>query len=510
MSQFVQITLAPSNQTIQVPVGADLKEVLHRFGVEFPCGGRGRCGACRIKVIQGVLPLTQACASTLSKEETDAGWRFACRHRAEQDITFELGQREASVLTEHGAFSVEARDGTAVVVDLGTTTLVAQLLDLQSGHVLAVETALNPQAVHGADLMTRVDYGLREPGREKLMRSIREKLGELIQGLIRLAPSTMDPPARVLLAGNSVMHHLFCGLDLGPLSQPPFISPQLAARQFTARELGWEIPCDPEIVFLPCIGGFVGSDILAGILATQMPDSEELIGLADLGTNGEIVIGNRYGIFCASTAAGPAFEAGGIEMGMRAATGAIVEVEANQEADILCRVLGGGEAQGVCGSGLVDAVATGLNLGLINPSGRLRKEHRPFQLKDAVAITQHDIRQLQLAKGAIAAGISILLKQANARPADLSTFYLAGAFGNYVKSESARRVGLLPFSEEQIQAAGNTSLHGLKTVIFSQARHDFDPLLAKIQHVSLASDEEFQEIFIEQTSFPKAERGLKD
>ena len=278
MSQFVQITLAPSNQTIQVPVGADLKEVLHRFGVEFPCGGRGRCGACRIKVIQGVLPLTQACASTLSKEETDAGWRFACRHRAEQDITFELGQREASVLTAHGAFSVEARDGTAVVIDLGTTTLVAQLLDLQSGQVLAVETALNPQAVHGADLMTRVDYGLREPGREKLMRSIREKLGELVQGLIALAPSTIDPPGCVLLAGNTAMHHLFCGLDLSPLSQPPFESSQLGARQFTARELGWKIHCDPEVVFLPCLGGFVGSDILAGILATQMQQSEELIG----------------------------------------------------------------------------------------------------------------------------------------------------------------------------------------------------------------------------------------
>ncbi len=509
MPQFVQVTLAPSNQTIQVPYGADLKEVLHRFGVEFPCGGRGRCGACRIKVIQGVLPLSQACASILSKEEIDAGWRFACRHRAEQDITFELGQREAPVLTEHGAFHVEARDGTAVVIDLGTTTLVAQLLDLQSGHVLAVETALNPQAVHGADLMTRVDYGLRASGREQLTQSIREKLGELIHGLIALAPSTMDPPGSVLLAGNTVMHHLFCGLDLSPLSQPPFESSQLAARQFTARELGWELPYDPEVAFLPCLGGFVGSDILAGILATQMHDSEELIGFVDLGTNGEIAIGNRHGIFCTSTAAGPAFEAGGIEMGMRAATGAIVEVEKDQEKEVLCHVLGGGQAQGVCGSGLVDAVATGLDLGFISPSGRLRNDHRPFHLKDAVSITQHDIRQLQLAKGAIAAGISILLKEANAGPSDLSAFYLAGAFGNYVKSESARRVGLLPFSQEQIQSAGNTSLHGLKTVIFSETRPDFDPVLEKVRHVSLASDGEFQETFIKKTSFPENER-LKD
>ncbi|MBW2714349.1 MAG: DUF4445 domain-containing protein, partial [Deltaproteobacteria bacterium] len=495
MPKLVKITLAPGRQSIQVPMGTDLKEVLHRFGVEFPCGGRGRCGACRIKLIEGELPVTQACADTLSQEETEAGWRFSCRHRADQDLTFELGQREALVLTEHGSFQIEVQEGTAIVVDLGTTTLVAQLIDLESGQVLAVETALNPQAVHGGDLMTRIDFGLSEDGRVTLMQSIREKLGELIQGLLSFAPSSIAVPGRILLAGNTVMHHLFCGLKLTALSSPPFESLELGSRRFAARELGWEIIGDPEVTFLPCLGGFVGSDILAGILATGMHLSENLIGLADLGTNGEIVIGNRHGIFCASTAAGPAFEAGGIEMGMRAATGAIVEVEVHQE-EVSCQVLGGGQAQGICGSGLVDAVAAGLALGRLEPSGRLLEEHRPFQLSGRVAITQHDVRQLQLAKGAIAAGIRILLKNAKAEPADLSEFYLAGAFGNYVKSDSARRVGLLPFSKEQIQAAGNTSLHGLKTLIFSKDNYDFDALTKKVEHVPLASDDEFQKLFV--------------
>lgn len=503
MRKFVQVTLAPSNQVIQVPFGSDLKDVLHEFGVEFPCGGKGRCGACRIKVVQGKLPLSQACASTLPKADTDAGWRFACRHIAEQDLTFELGQREALVLTEHGDFPIQVGEGSAVVVDLGTTTLVTQLLDLQSGQVLAVETALNPQAVHGTDLMTRVEFSLRETGRETLTRAIRNKLGEMIQKLIHNAPAGTPSPTRVLIAGNTAMHHFFCGIDTTSLAKPPFESQQLSMQTFDAQELGWQVPGNPSVVFLPCLGSFVGSDILAGILATRMHESEELIGLADLGTNGEIVIGNRHGIVCTSTAAGPAFEAGGIEMGMRASNGAIVEVMGVHKG-VQCRVLGGGDAIGICGSGLVDAVATGLILGLIEPSGRLQKDHRPFELTSQVSISQHDIRQLQLAKGAIAAGIFILLKQLGAQLSDLRVFFLAGAFGNYVKDESARRIGLIPFPKEKIQSAGNTSLHGLKTVLFSDALSSLDSVVARVQHVSLASDDSFQDIFVRQTSFPKS------
>jgi uncharacterized 2Fe-2S/4Fe-4S cluster protein (DUF4445 family) len=234
-----------------------------------------------------------------------------------------------------------------------------------------------------------------------------------------------------------------------------------------------------------------------------MHRSEELIGLADLGTNGEIAIGNRDQILCTSTAAGPAFEAGGIEMGMRAATGAITEVEA-LDRRVRCKVLGGGPALGICGSGLVDAIAVGLALGCIEANGRLDKEHRPFQLRDTVSISQHDVRQLQLAKAAIAAGISILLERIGASASEITTFYLAGAFGNYVKVDSALRIGLLDVAPDRIQAAGNTSLHGIKIALFSKdvRDHELRPILEKVRHVSLASDTDFQDFFIRATAFP--------
>jgi uncharacterized 2Fe-2S/4Fe-4S cluster protein (DUF4445 family) len=503
VTRLVEITLAPGNQRLSVPAGTELKELLHRFGVEFPCGGRGHCGACRIRVVDGTLPPSEACREWLTQAETDAGWRFACRHVATSDLRFELAHRELAVLTEHAAIAAEAQEGTAVAVDLGTTTLVAQLLDLRSGRVLAVATSLNPQVVHGADLMTRVEFGLRDAGRRQLTKSIRREVGRLIDELLAAAPADGDLPSRILIAGNTVMHHLFCGLDLATLSRPPFEGPHSGSRLFEPEALAWNLPVDTEIRFLPCLGGFVGSDILAGILATGMHQSEELIGLADLGTNGEIAIGNRDGILCASTAAGPAFEAGGISQGMRAATGAIIEVEA-LERRVSCKVLGGGPALGICGSGLVDAIAVGLSLGRIEANGRLHEEHRPFQLRDAVSISQHDVRQLQLAKAAIAAGISVLLERSGSKASEIATFYLAGAFGNYVKVDSALRIGLLDVSPDRIQAAGNTSLHGIKLALLSKDFHDraLIPTLEKARHVSLASDADFQDCFIRATAFP--------
>jgi uncharacterized 2Fe-2S/4Fe-4S cluster protein (DUF4445 family) len=269
------------------------------------------------------------------------------------------------------------------------------------------------------------------------------------------------------------------------------------------ESLGWELPGTSEVSFLPCLGGFVGSDILAGILATGMHEREELIGLVDLGTNGEIAIGTREQILCTSTAAGPAFEAGGIARGMRAATGAIVEVEAI-EGQVASRILGGGPALGICGSGLVDAIATGLELGHIGANGRLDEQHRPFRICDSISITQHDVRQLQLAKAAIAAGISILLERFGALASEIDTFYVAGAFGNYIKVGSALRIGLLDVPQERIRAAGNTSLHGVKMSLLSRdlQKDGLQATLARIRHVSLASDADFQRLFIEATTFP--------
>jgi len=297
------------------------------------------------------------------------------------------------------------------------------------------------------------------------------------------------------------MHHLFAGIDLEPLSHVPFESPELAEQRFTPQKLNWKLPQDCRIRFIPCIGGFVGSDVLAGIVAVSMSTSAALTALIDLGTNGEIVLGNQDRILCASTAAGPAFEAGSIRMGMRAATGAIAQVS-NRNGKLECTVIGDVAPRGICGSGLVDAVAAGLDSCAILPSGRLANGAREFPLTEPVIVSQADVRELQLAKGAIAAGVRILLGRWGAAMQDLQTVYLAGAFGNYVRVESAARIGLLEMDRERVVSAGNTALRGAKLILLSENRP-----MPEIEHVSLAADVGFQDTFVDCMRFPDEARA---
>jgi uncharacterized 2Fe-2S/4Fe-4S cluster protein (DUF4445 family) len=228
-----------------------------------------------------------------------------------------------------------------------------------------------------------------------------------------------------------------------------------------------------------------------------------LVGLIDLGTNGEIVIGNKEGLLCASTAAGPAFEGAKISMGMRASTGAISQVKVNRDR-IHCRVIGDGAPRGLCGSGLVDAVAAGLELGVIATSGRFSKGENSWMLAPPVALTQNDIRELQLAKAAIAAGIKLLMQRRGAK--ELTRLYLAGAFGNYIDRTSAQRIGLIDFPPERVEAAGNTALLGAKLALFSLDSEDgsYAGLRHRVEHVALNADPSFQDVFVEELAFPQA------
>jgi uncharacterized 2Fe-2S/4Fe-4S cluster protein (DUF4445 family) len=443
--------------------------------------------------------------------ELEAGWRLACRLRPRSDLTLELAQWEAPILGDDSVLRFDPREGLGVAVDLGTTTLVAQLVDLSTAGVLGVRSALNAQARHGADLMSRLDFAGREEGAEVLRRMIREQIGELLEGLIADAAVGREQVREVILAGNSVMHHLFGGLPVEGLSRHPFEPSDPGPLVFPPSALAWDRVLGGDsarVLFLPCLGGFVGSDLLAGILATRMHESAEPMALIDLGTNGEIVVGNRERLLCASTAAGPAFEGAKIGMGMRASTGAISEVRV-EEGGLVCRVVGGGAARGICGSGLVDAVACGLELGRIQKSGRLAGG-TPLRLTPTVEISQRDIRELQLAKGAIAAGLHILSRRWGTRVEALATVHLAGAFGNYINRSSARHIGLLPFSPERVRPAGNTSLLGAKLVLFREGGDDearYLSLRRRVEHVSLNDDPEFMDTYVAEMAFPAAPGG---
>ncbi len=503
--QTVTITLQPINAQVKVPRGARLRDLLFEQGVEFPCGGHGRCRGCKVRVLSGSASVNPAQQEHLSDTELAEGWRLACQLQAEDNLTIELRQWDATILANDSVFEFVPQEGLGVAVDIGTTTLVAQLLDLQTGHVLGVRTALNPQARHGGDVMSRVQYAVAESGQHELQTLIRHQVGKLVRQLLRAADQEPPRLRRVAIVGNTVMHHLFCGVPIEPLSHYPFEPEDDGLHTFAPADLGWDLAETTQVEFLPCLGGFVGSDILAGILATRLHESEGLVGLVDLGTNGEIVIGRRDRILCASTAAGPAFEGALISVGMRAATGAIWKV-IRSNGHLTCEVLGNVPPRGICGSGLVDAAAVGLDLGMIKPTGRLAAGDR-LPLCEPVGLTQTDIRQLQLAKGAIAAGVRLLLQRWEARPEDLDCLYLAGAFGNYVNRSSARRIGLIDFPEDQVKPVGNTALLGAKMALFSADGEEAEYLRIRRQteHVSLNEDPLFQDTYVEQMSFPMAE-----
>jgi len=469
-------------ERLEVPaLGARLRDWLFEKGVEFPCGGLAGCGACRIRVLRGEVPITAEMRGSLSEVELAEGWRLACQAEAASPLLVEIEQWSAApVLSDHSKVAYESRHGFGAAIDLGTTTVVVQVVDLESGEIAAVETAWNAQARYGADIMSRLDCARREPG------LLTEVIRRQLESMLSRARAGREL-REILLVGNTAMHHLCGGLDVAPLCAAPFRSPHLNSYEF-------KLDGAPAL-FLGSIGGFAGSDLLAGLIACDLPNATWPQALLDLGTNGEIAFGCRDGIEVASTAAGPAFEAGRITQGMRAAAGAIDQVRA-VNGRMRCRVIGGGTPRGVCGSGLVDAVAAALELGWIAPSGRML---RPTRLTEGVSLLQRDIRELQLAKAAVASGFRLL---SQGQPAQ--AVYLSGAFGNYIRASSAVRIGLLPGGGGPISPAGNTALRGARKLLLnpSQRRSIFECLRREIRHVELAALPEFHDAFVDEMEFP--------
>ena len=490
----------PEHVVIQPAAGRTLSDQLFDLGVEFPCGGVSFCGGCRIRAVSGDIPITADMRAALSAGELAAGWRLAFQSQASSPVELEIEQWSPRILTDASSVPVEPREGTGAVIDLGTTTLVAELVDLNTGEVRGVRTGLNPQGRYGADVMSRIEFALREPG--LLTGLIRRTLGAMVGDL-----ASGGNLAEVVLCGNTVMHHLFCDEPVEPLSHVPFHSPSLGERTFGAAKLEWPMTVRGGVTFLPCPGGFVGSDLLCGLIACGMHQMEQDVALLDLGTNGEIAVGNRQRILCASTAAGPAFEGGRIGMGMRAGDGAIDKVEI-RDGRLHCHVLGGAAPRGICGSGLLDAAAVALDRGELGSTGRLANGLRSFPLAGAVELTQADFRELQLAKGAIAAGLIVLLAQAGIASDQLAAIHLAGAFGNYARIESARRIGLLPGWSTPVHPIGNSAIRGARTLLLAPSCRAglLTQALGKTRHIELASDPEFQETFVANMVFPASRR----
>jgi uncharacterized 2Fe-2S/4Fe-4S cluster protein (DUF4445 family) len=497
-----RVTVGPVGAELEVEDGASLSDALVRLGVEFPCGARGECRGCRVRVTEGALAETPADRKRLTSAERRDGWRLACSATVTGPLSLELRQWAGPILTDETPFAFEPASGFGIAIDIGTTTVVAQLLDLATGHILATEAAYNPQARWGADVMSRIGAASESQGMARLVAAIRTKVAALVAGLAAKVPA-QEKVRRGVIVGNTVMHHMFLGHSVAPLSHYPFEPERPEGQRATGRDFGWAEPADGAIVhFLPTLGGFVGSDILAVILATGIHLSTPVVGAADLGTNGEIVFGNIDRILVASTAAGPAFEGARIEHGMRAAQGAIDRVVVRADAWD-AHVLGGGEARGICGSGLVDAVAVGLELGRIHPTGRMEA---PWILSGGIGLSQRDVRELQLAKGAIACGARILIRQIGARADAIGEFFLAGAFGNSVDVASGCRIGLFATGPDVVRPVGNAALLGAKMALLTPdlGERFCSEIVPKVRHVSLERDTGFQDLYADEMLFPEA------
>ena len=484
-----RITVIPQQQNIDAASGENLLTVLQTAGffVNASCGGNGSCGKCKVLV--------------------DGEEVLACQTIVAQDMTVTLPVAKAAhILTEGTGFrpAASCKNGFSLAFDIGTTTVAGYLLRRENGQELACESSLNPQASYGADVISRIQYALKGH-MEELTAVIRNCITNLTYSLCEKAALTPDQITVVSIVGNPAMQQLFLGVYPENLAQIPFAPVLTQAKTVPAKSY---IPLleNAELLIVPNISGFVGADTLACVLATELDEQEEITLLVDIGTNGEMVLGNKHRMVACSAAAGPALEGSNIQFGMRGQTGAIDHVRF-EDGQFRCSILGGGEATGICGSGIIDATAAALDAGLINQRGRIQKVDRCIHLTDQVWLTQEDIRQVQLAKGAIAAGIELMAKHLGVALQDIKRVYLAGAFGTFMDPVSACRIGLLPaVLESKITAVGNAAGSGAKLLACNdQALYMAQELIKQVEFIELSSVSDFQGRFARNMRFDAPE-----
>jgi len=421
-----------------------------------------------------------------------------------------------------------------VAFDIGTTTLVGTLLDLSTGKDIAVSSRMNPQVIYGDDVISRINYVINnEKGLQELHDRLVETMNEMIGELAQAANIKRENIYKITVAGNSTMQHLFLNITPESLGSIPFVPVLKEGLEVKAKRMGIEINPDGMAFVLPNIAGFVGGDTVAVMLATQLYKGKKLMLAIDIGTNGEIVLGNEDRLISASTAAGPAFEGARIGQGMRASTGAIEKVVISD--DVYVNVIDNAPPIGICGTGLIDAVAEMLKYGIIDESGRIlsksslngrvpaeilkriveRDGSNNFILVEEsescppIFITQRDVRELQLAKGAIYAGIKILESELGIGDDDIDEVLLAGAFGNFIRRENARAIGLIPdLPLEKIKFIGNAASSGAKLVLLSEnLRLKVEEISKNTEYIELSSCVDFQDEFASAMFFNKS--GLK-
>ena len=524
------ITILEKNKEVKhisCPAGSNLLEAMreNNMNIVSTCAGRGFCGKCKIRLLFGTLEVTSEDERFFTKTQLTQGLRLACRAYPTDNCVIEIIDYEADFevvtdylpeidamkLTENMHTKNKAEDKDyAIAIDIGTTTVVISLVNICSGKIINTYSAVNPQRAYGADVISRICAA--NNGKQKLLQElIRSELLRGIYDLVEKSGIDKVNICKLAIACNTTMGHLLLGFSCEGLGSYPYIPVDISAIERPFSYVFDSDYIDAPVIIMPGISTFVGGDIAAGPLACGFDKSDKPSLFLDLGTNGEMALGNRDRILVTSSAAGPAFEGGNISCGVGSIAGAICNVDIIDDKTYY-RTIGDKEAVGICGTGIIELTSELLDAGIIDETGLLIdkyfNEGFPIDVclnnyNDIFYFTQKDIRQLQMAKAAIRAGIDILIKEYGISYDDLDKVYIAGGFGLKLNLHKAVNIGLLPKKlYDKIIPVGNSALRGaISYLIEPDAPVRIESIVKAAVELQLSEQEEFNDLYLEYMYF---------
>lgn len=501
---------------ILCPAGTDLLTILALRGINMSsiCGGRGTCGKCRVQLLDGVLDISQEDKKFFTKEQLTQGWRLACKAFPVGSCTIKIGSTETEfeIITQHIKTADNAiglsLNNYSVAVDIGTTTIAFSLVNMANGRTQGSFACINSQRAYGADVISRIQAS--NSGKSEALRDCITE--DIVRGIRQvISPSCLENESidKIVIACNTTMRYLLLGYSCETLGRYPYTPVNIETAGFRFEEVFKTSDFDIPVIFLPGISTFVGGDIVAGLLSCGFDHMDKTSILIDLGTNAEMAIGNKDRILVSSAAAGPAFEGGNILSGVGSISGAIFNIRI-VKGKLEYETIGKKAPVGICGTGVIEIASELLRVGLVDETGLMVEEYFENGYKIAedtmgndISFTQQDIREIQLAKSAIRAGLEVLMRQYQVSYEDIGTVFLAGGFGYKINLEKAIHIGLLPEKfRGKILAVGNSSLGGaIQYLTDPLASIKVEKIIRVADEIQLSNEEHFNELYIEHMKF---------
>lgn len=518
--------------SLDVPSGVTALEALRKAGLSVysPCGGNGTCGKCRARISGNVSPMNEKEATLLSDAEKRRGIRLSCMCRLIGDFSIDVQTEALAVQMEAHCVPYtflpmiaadEGKQSLGLAADIGTTTVACYLCDMRSGKILGKRGFPNPQSSYGADVISRIDKIMkRKEALFEQQRLVAKAIADAASDMCMECGFSEEDICAAVFCGNTVMQHIAAAIDPCSIANAPFTAPTLFGEYYDAYALGFLKNPDAKVYFAPCFASYVGGDIACGMIASGLDTPKDNVLYIDVGTNGEIGLSARDGLYFCSAAAGPAFEGAHIACGMAGTKGAVSEIFLEDGA-LRYRTVDDAPAVGICGSGIIDAVSVMLDMGLLDETGRIAEKDEAFAFasyidededgepvfmidkEKNIFLCGRDIREIQLAKAAICAGVDTLLHEANITREEISSVVIAGGFGSHLRAASICRIGMIPpIDEKKISFAGNAAGMGAVAILLGkEPRASAETICGKSFYTELSKNAYFMEKYIEEMMF---------